>query len=99
MLRRLYYGGGGGGGGGGTNPTEGSGDRSSDISLFAEYFNENELWNSFASGLSSQEKRRMVIKGCDTAASTTDFAALEAAFCDTRQIYTVHTYIHTYIHT
>ena len=83
MLRRLYY-------CGETKTktatTEESGNRSSDISLFAEYFNENELWNSFASSLSSQEKRRMVMMKCGDSNSTAiDFAALEAAFCDTRQ--------------
>eukprot|EP01036_Dinobryon_divergens_P023323 gene23323-31654_t len=85
MLRRLYY-------CGETKTktktatTEESGNRSSDISLFAEYFNENELWNSFASSLSSQEKRRMVMMKCgDSNTTAIDFAALEAAFCDTRQ--------------
>ena len=70
---------------------ERAGDRSSDISLFAAFFQEIELWNSFARDHHGRRGRMMNtatgLKGEDCSVEMIDFAALEAAFCDTRQVH------------
>jgi hypothetical protein len=90
MLRRLYI-----------DEAERAGDRSRDISLFAEFFHEIELWSSYASGHHGRKgKMAYAAKGEDCPMEMIDFASLEAAFCDTRlvQYHIIFTLqIHAYI--
>jgi hypothetical protein len=103
MLRRLYI-----------DEAERAGDRSSDISLFAAFFQEIELWKGSSRAEGENEygdgfERGRLLCGDDRLRSFGSSVLRHQAsplvhliissFIHCIMAYTVHTYIHVYVHT